>query len=726
MPELLIELFCEEIPARMQRQAAADFARLLGDALRPLGAPSFATSHGPRRIATVGEVTAATEATATQERGPRANAPAAALAGFLKKHGAAQEQLRQEGDYWVLEKSAPAIAAEALIARELPGVIRKLPWPKSMRWGGSGDFTFARPLRRVLCLFDGRVVHVPDLPAGLAAGDVTEGHRFLHPGIIKVASHTEYGARLREACVIVDAEERKRLISEGSTRVAGEVGLSVVEDAGLLEEVAGLMEWPVPMLGRIDAQFMDLPPEVLRTSMRVNQRYFATTYADGKPAPHFVVIANVPGSDGGAAIVAGNERVLRARFSDARFFWDQDRKQPLAAFLPKLATVTFHAKLGSLRDKVSRLPPLALSLGNAAFPDHFLGAIALPEAVRSAAELCKADLATGMVGEFPELQGIIGSYYVVPEGGLGVAGDLTSIAQAIREHYAPRGPSDPCPTHKVTVLVSLADKLDTLVGFFGIDERPTGSGDPFGLRRAAIGIIRLVVENMLRLDLTEMIFEAFKLHREQQSEDAAKSFGLVVASDVMQSGFRPNSQLLLPPLHQAFSVGVLNFLADRLRVKLRDEGARHDILSAILARGVDSDFVRLLARVDALERMLGTGDGANLLAAYKRAANILRIENRKDGPHEGRVDISILVEPAEIDLASQIELNVAEMQRELAQEEFLRAMFALAALRPKVDAFFDAVTVNSPDPKLRANRLRLLASLCKAMDDIADFSKIEG
>jgi glycyl-tRNA synthetase beta chain len=715
MPELLIELFCEEIPARMQARAAADFARLMGDALAPLGKVVAQPFHGPRRIGFVAaDVAAATAASTTTERGPRANAPPAALAGFLKKHAATQEQLRQDGDYWVLEKSAPAIAAPALIGQVLSGVLEKLPWPKSMRWGGSGAFTFARPLRRVLCLFDGAVVPVAALPAGLHAGNITEGHRFLAPAPITVASFAEYVVKLRDACVVVDAEERKRLILAGAEKIAADAGLRLVEDAGLLEEVAGLVEWPVPMLGRIDDAFMDLPPEVLRTSMRVNQRYFATTRADGSPAPHFVVIANVPGSDGGKAIVAGNERVLRARFSDARFFWDTDRKQKLDAFLPKLESVTFHAKLGTQAQRVARIAALAERIA------PLVGADAAQ--ARRAAELCKADLATGMVGEFPDLQGLMGSYYAR-------AAEGDAVADAIRDHYAPRGPSDPVPTAPVSVAVALADKLDQLAGFFAVGEQPTGSGDPYGLRRAALGVIRLVRENGLRVDLSAPLDTAHGLllgSLANNSLDQMRAVEQQMAAAGVEGELTASPPFNLPS-KTSLRVDLLDFLADRLRVKLREEGARHDILAAILARGVDPDLVRLLARVEALAAMLETEDGKNLLAAYKRAANILRIEEKKDGcSYQGPADPKMLALPAETALHAALAQAGPIIDAALAAEDFSQAMEAMASLRQPLDTFFADVTVNAPETELRVNRLNLLGALREKFDRVADFQKIEG
>jgi glycyl-tRNA synthetase beta chain len=746
MPELLIELFCEEIPARMQRAAAQDFLRLMTEACAAEGLvlEGAAAHHGPRRITLVAEAPAATEAVRDEKRGPAVSAPEAARTGFIRSVGGPVELVAEVSaavaanstfpfvssvsaspglfvavpakrePYIGAQIERPGRAAAEVIGAALPAVLRKLPWPKSMRWGGAGDFTFARPLRRVLCIFDGAVVPVPDLPAGLAAGDLTEGHRFLHPGTIRVSSRAHYVARLRDACVIVDAEERKHLISEGAARVASEAGLRVVDDAGLLDEVTGLVEWPCPLLGRIDAQFMDLPPEVLRTSMRVNQRYFACVRPDGSPAPHFVVIANVPGSDRGAAIVAGNERVLRARFSDARFFWDQDRKVPLEAFLPRLESVTFHAKLGTQAQRVARLEVLAERIAPLVGADATLA--------RRAARLCKADLATGMVGEFPELQGVMGSYYAR------LRSEDAAVADAVRDHYAPRGPSDAVPSAPVTVALALADKLDQLAGFFSVGEKPTGSGDPFGLRRAALGVIRLVRENGLRLDVAATIEPSLRmlarqemLARASQARAAARALTELTgdeASTAVSGGF---------PALQSVPPDLLDFLADRLRVQLRAEGKRHDILSAILAKGTDPDLLLLLARAEALEAMLATDDGLNLLAGYKRATNILRIEEKRDGAaFPGTIDPACLTDPAEQALAAALATAQPRITEALAAEDFAGAMAAMASLRHPIDTFFDQVTVNAPETTLRQNRLNLLAQLRSTFSQVADFSKIEG
>ena len=675
MPELLIELFCEEIPARMQARAAEDFARLMGEACATegLALAEIAAYGGPRRLTLVAQAPAATASLREERRGPRVDAPAKAIEGFLAGAGVEPEALEKRdtgrGVYYFLSIERPGRPAAAVIGAALPAVLRKFPWPKSMRWGGAGDFTFVRPLRRILCLFDGAVVALDDAPAGLVAGNLTEGHRFLAPAPFAVDSFAHYRRRLREACVVVDAAERRQLIRDGAIAAAKAAGVVLVEDAALLDELAGLVEFPCPLLGRIDDAFMDLPAEVLRTSMRVNQRYFATVFPDGRPAPFFVLIANIPGSDGGAAIVAGNERVLRARFSDARFFWDSDRREPLDAYLPKLESVVFHAKLGTQAQRVARLEALAEEIAPLVGANRALA--------RRAAELAKADLATGMVGEFPELQGVMGSYYARASEG-------DAVADAIRDHYAPRGPNDAVPSAPVTIAVALADKLDQLGGFFAAGEKPTGSGDPFGLRRAALGVVRLVRENGLRLDLRRL-------------------------------------------LGDAAGAEVLDFLAERLRVQLRAEGKRHDILAAILARGTDPDLVRLLARTAALEAMLGTEDGKNLLAGYRRAANILRIEEKRDGRRfRGEVEAAELADPAEQALDRALAAAEAAIGPALAAENFTAAMAAMAELRHPIDQFFEQVTVNAPEKSLRENRLNLLARLRATFDQVADFSRIEG
>jgi glycyl-tRNA synthetase beta chain len=686
MADLLLEVFSEEIPARMQRQAADNLARLLGDALAPLAPTNARTLYGPRRIAWLGQVAAEVPAAAVSERGPKLAAPEQALAGFLRKHGATKEDLREDGGYWLLEKTVAARPAAALIAEALPTLLRRFPWPKSMRWGGTSQFTWVRPLRRILCVLDGAVVPFSlasgdDDGHGLVSGDLTEGHRFMAPGVIRITSNAQYEGSLRDSCVIADASERRARVAEGIAERAASAGYSVVPDEGLLDEVAGLVEWPVALLGRIDAQFMDLPPEVRQVSMRVNQRYFALTDAEGNPAPAFVFAANIAASDGGAAIIAGNERVLRARLSDARHFWDLDRRESLKSRVEALKKVTFHAKLGSQYDRVGRLARLADHVAQSLDGDW--------RRAFHAATLAKADLTTGMVGEFPELQGIMGGYYALHDG------EPPEVAAAIRDHYAPKGPSDAVPTAPVSVAVALADKIDLLAQFFAIDEKPTGSGDPYALRRAALGIIRIVRENGLRLPLRPEIHSALSDTR---------------ADDDRKASVREE---------------VLAFIVERLRVQLRTEGRRHDVLAAAFAAANDDDLTRLLRRADAVEALLGTAEGADLLAAYRRATNILRIEERKGPLGLGPVDTSMLEEDAEKVLNTVLDEADTAVTKALADEDFANAMTKLALIRPAVDAFFEGVTVNSETSTLRSNRLRLLKRLGSLTDRAADFSRLE-
>ena len=682
MPELFLELFSEEIPARMQTRAAADLARLLGEALAALQPDGVRTFSGPRRLALVAAVQPGQAASSVVERGPRRSAPEAALAGFLRKHGAMREQVSEEGEYWVLTKTSPTVDAATLIAQALPGLLRRFPWPKSMRWGDGSAFTWVRPLRRILCLLDGQVVpfelaQAGDSGHGLRAADLTEGHRFHAPGAFRVASFGDWEMGLRGRRVITDAGERRRMVADGIERIAAAEGLRVVADDGLLDEVAGLVEWPVPLLGRIDDAYMDLPAEVMQVSMRVNQRYFALRTPTGQAAPRFAFAANIEASDGGAAIIAGNERVLRARFSDARHFWDLDRRTRLADRVAALDGVTFHAKLGSQGDRAKRLVRLAGHLA------PLVGANRVQ--AERAALLAKADLTAGMVGEFPELQGVMGGYYARHDG------EPEAVADAVRDHYAPRGPNDPVPTAPVAIAVALADKIDQLAAFFAIGEAPSGSGDPFALRRAALGVIRIIRENRLRLPLLELFHEA---------------------------------EVDLPA--EVPSQALLEFIADRLRVQLRAEGERYDVLAAVFAAGADDDLVRLLARTAAVTAFLASPEGADLLTGARRAANILRIEDKKDGPHRGEINAELLREPAEQGLDAALAQTGAEVAELIGRENFTGAMGALALLRPKLDAFFEQVTVNAPDPGLRENRLRLLARVGAAMNRAADFSRIEG
>jgi glycyl-tRNA synthetase beta chain len=683
MPEFFLELFGEEIPARMQQRGAADLARLVMEALAPLRPVEAGSFYGPRRIALALTVEASVAESRSSERGPRVSAPEQALAGFLRKHAASPEALRQEGEFWVLDKLTPGVDAASLIAGVMPGLLRRFPWPKSMRWGGTSLFTWVRPLRRIVAVLDGAIVPFDlrdgaDDGHGLASGNLSEGHRFLSPGAFEVRSCAQWQSELRARHVIPDAGERRAAITAGIARLAAARQLSVVADPGLVDEVAGLVEWPVPLLGRIDDAYMSLPAEVMQVSMRVNQRYFALRDAEGRAAPWFAFVANIAAADGGATIVAGNERVLRARFSDARHFWDLDRTRTLDSRVAALDAVTFHAKLGSQGARVARLERLAAHIAPLVGAD--------PAQAARAARLAKADLTTGMVAEFPELQGVMGGYYARHDG------EPDAVADAVRDHYAPKGPSDPIPTGPVSIAVALADKLDVLAGFFAIGEKPTGSGDPYALRRAALGVIRIIRDHRLRLALRAL---------------------LAVAGETQPA-----------PLHVE---DLLAFLAERLRVQLRAEGARHDVLSAVLTLGLDDDFVRILDRANSIVDLLDTQDGSFLIAATRRVNNILRIAEQKDETsYSGQVQPSYFGNPVEGQLNDKITEVEHDILLNVENGQFQQANSALTSLIAPIDAFFDAVTINLQDPNVRSNRLALLSRVRATTNLVADFSKIEG
>lgn len=694
MSELLLELLSEEIPARMQARAADDLKRLVLDGLQKAGlAYSGASAYAtPRRLALVVEGLPERQPDVDEEKkGPKVGAPDQAIAGFLKANGLAsidQAEVRDtdKGPVYFAVRHVTGKPTAEVLPDLLIEAIRACPWPKSMRWAGS--FRWVRPLHGILAMFDGEpLAGALDLGNGGAVtfGDTTRGHRFLAPEPFRVSDFADYEAKLRTAKVILDREERKALIADEAAKLAKAEKLALKDDPALLDELAGLVEWPQVLLGRIDAAFMDLPPEVLTTSMRSHQKYLALVDRDGTLADRFAFVANLPARKGSKRydnIVAGNERVLRARLADARFFWDQDRKHTLASHVPALSQMVFHAQLGSLDAKVDRMQALATELARR-MPDADV------DRVRSAARLAKADLTTGMVGEFPELQGIMGRYYALADG------EHPDVAEAIAEHYAPLGPNDRCPSAPVSVAVALADKIDTLVGFWAIGEPPTGSKDPYALRRAALGVIRLIVENGLRLPLTPVIEQARTLYRD-----------------------------LAGP---AITGSLLEFFADRLKVALKDRGVRHDLISAVFALGGEDDLVRILARVEALQDFLNSEDGENLLTAYKRAENIVRIEEKRDqssyrtGPRS-----DILVDPVEKTLAAQLDEATSGAKEALGTEEFSLAMEAMAKLRRPVDEFFDHVTVNTEDTDLRANRLRLLSAIGDTLGQVADFSRIEG
>lgn len=695
MPELLLELLSEEIPARMQARAAEDLKRLVCERLRKAQltwerADAFVT---PRRLALVVQGLPDRQPDVVEERkGPRVGSPEKAIQGFLQAAGLAsleEAEVREtaKGSFYFATRTRPGAATPDIISGVLGGLISSFPWPKSMRWG-SGAVRWVRPMQNIMAMFEGAPVPFELTLANddpLSATTQTTGHRFLAPGWFEVRDFADYRAKLRQAKVIVDPFERRRLILEEARRLAAAEGLRLRDDEALLDEVTGLVEWPVPMLGSIDPKFMDVPPGVLVTAMRTHQKYFSLLDDDGNLAPRFVLVANTEATDGGSAIVAGNERVLRARLSDAKFFWDEDRKRTLESRVPKLAERVFHAKLGSDLRRTERLVALARVLAPLCGAD--------PELAARAAWLCKADLTTAMVGEFPELQGIMGRYYARHDS------ETAEVADAIADHYSPQGPSDRCPAAPVSIAIALADKLDTLAGFFAIGEQPTGSKDPFALRRAALGVLRIVIENRLRLHLRSLTARALDAYPPTVTDDRATQ----VVDDL------------------------LAFFADRLKVHLRERGVRHDLIAAAFAGGAEDDIVRLLARVDALRDFLITDDGANLLVAYRRASNIVRIEENKDGTvYNGEADEGLLEEQQEIDLYRSLAEARAGIGRALSGERFGEAMSALAELRAPVDAFFDHVTVNCTNSRLRVNRLRLLSQIRSALERVADFSQIEG
>ncbi|OIQ94533.1 glycine--tRNA ligase beta subunit [mine drainage metagenome] len=689
MAEFLLELLSEEIPARMQARAAEDLARLVGEGLKKAGLSvercrTFAT---PRRLTLVIDgLPEATPDVAEERRGPRVGAPAQALEGFLKGAGLTLEQCEQrdtgKGVFYFAQLRKPGQPTAALLRTVVEQVLADFPWPKSMRWGAHA-VRWVRPLQSILALFGGQVVPVSFGP--VTAGDSTVGHRFLSPARFSVRDFADYAARLAAAEVMLDPAARSQAILAQAEAAARAEGFALRPDEGLLAEVAGLVECPVVLAGSIDATFMDVPDEVLITSMRSHQKYFSLLKADGRLANRFLVVSNMKTADGGKAIVAGNERVLRARLSDAKFFWDTDRKHRLESRLPKLAERLYYARLGTMQDKVERVAALARHL------TFYIDGAAVEPTVR-AARLAKADLSSEMVGEFPELQGVMGRYYALNDG------EAPEVAEAIAEHYAPQGPNDRCPTAPVSVAVALADKLDSLVGFFAIDEKPTGSKDPFALRRAALGVIRLILENGLRLPLLAFFKLAHGGYTVPLAQDADKT-----AADLMA------------------------FFADRLTVALREQGVRHDLIAALLAQGGEDDLVRLSAKVAALKDFVASEDGANLLIAYRRAANIVRIEEKKDGKaQDGALEAALLAEPEEQALAQALASVKPAVEAALAAEQYGTAMAELARLRRPVDAFFDKVTVNCEAADTRANRLRLLGLIGGIMEEIADFAQVEG
>jgi glycyl-tRNA synthetase beta chain len=706
MPELLLELFSEEIPARMQSKAADDLKAIITNALVEAGLTyEGAQVHAtPRRLVLSVEGLNTKAADTSEERkGPRIDAPQPAIDGFLKSTGLRLDQLTiqedKKGKSYIAIIKKSGRAATDVIAEIVPHMVRNFPWPKSMRWG-SGTLRWIRPLQSILCTFDGEVV--PFEVEGIKSGNTTFGHRFLSRGAIEARRFDDYAGSLHKAHVIVDANARMETNKADAKNLAFAQGLDMIEDEALLKEVAGLVEWPVVLMGSFDKNYLNVPEEVIITTIKNNQKCFCLRGKDGKLSNHYLLVANTIASDGGKTIIHGNNKVIAARLSDAKFFWDQDRKVKLEDLLPKLDAITFHAKLGSQGERIKRIEALAGEIAKTIGADI--------EKSKLAARLAKADLVTSMVGEFPELQGLMGRYIALEQG------VDPEVADALRDHYKPQGPSDSIPMSKVGQAVALADKLDTLVGFWAIDEKPTGSKDPFALRRAALGVVRIAVDMNVRLRLVSLI---------GPHED-------VVAKDMLSnmSGTRGHMKAMRPWGYEQVSnilFELLNFFADRLKVYLKDKGARHDLIDAVFALGGQDDLLMVVRRVEALSKFLETDDGKNLLAGVKRAANILRIEEKKDNKkYSGDVNRDQLIKGEEKALHSAISQASALARKAVEHEDFEGAMKAIAKLRVPVDEFFEGVIVNDKDATFRENRLRLLNRIREATAEVADFSKIEG
>jgi glycyl-tRNA synthetase beta chain len=811
MPDLLLELLSEEIPARMQAKARTDLARLLTEQLAAAGlkADAIETYATPRRLALIARgLPLGTPAVSEELKGPRSSAPPQALEGFLRKTGLTQDQLEDRGGIWFARIEKPGRATTDVLADAIPAIVRAFPWPKSMRWGAASITTesprWVRPLQGIVAMLDEELI---DFEIGdVRSSAATIGHRFHHPGRITLAGASDYLEKLRACHVIVDQDERAQIIREGAAALAAEAGLTLVPDEGLVLENAGLTEWPVPLLGRFDEAFLEVPREVIQLTMRTNQKYFACVrapakagalaaeapdgsspalrpspeHAGGDLAPAFICVANIAATDGGTRIVAGNQKVLAARLSDARFFWEQDLKIPLEQQAAKLSQIVFHEKLGTVADKVDRVAKLArwlveegivtsspsrlregLGEGLSAGPlDQTVPPPTPPASGRGelaalaerAARLCKADLVTQMVGEFPELQGLIGGYLAAAQG------EDPQVASAIRDHYKPVGQGDAVPTDLVTVAVSLADKLDTLVAFFAAGEQPTGSKDPYAIRRATLAVLSLIQANSLRVSMIPALSRAADPVLDDLLEEPYRS--AYKAEELVQHGFNSREPFLKNPAEVMgagayFRTNVLlglpslgGFFADRLKVQQREAGVRHDLIDAVFALGGEDDLVRLLARVRALQAFVETPEGADLLAGYKRAANILKKEGwgqtssaaqaeaqesapldpglRRGAADFDPVPLSYAPEPAETALVAALDSAEPAAAAAIEQEDFQGAMRALATLRSPVDAFFTEVTVNDPDQDKRAARLDLLARMRDAVHRVADFSRIEG
>ncbi len=762
MADFLLELLSEEIPARMQAKARADLERLFVAQLNDAGlkASDITVYSTPRRLALIAkDLPDQTEAVSEEAKGPPEGAPDQAVDGFCRKNGVTRDQLevrdvKGRATYFAVINK-PGRATSDVLSEAVPAIIKAFPWPKSMRWGEASLSTeslrWVRPLSGIVAILGDDLVECEI--DGVTSGYETVGHRFHHDGVVTIGNAGDYAEKLRACHVLVDQAEREAIVREGAAKAAADGGLELVADEGLVIENAGLTEWPVPLLGGFDPAFLDVPEEVIQLTARVNQKYFICRDKSGKLAPNFICTANIDASDGGKAIVAGNEKVLAARLSDAKFFWELDQKTALEDHAKKLSNIVFHEKLGTVADKVERVAKLAewlVSLEGNGFYQSSPGDTLHGE-VSEAARLCKADLVTEMVGEFPDLQGLMGGYYAEKQG------KSEAVANAIRDHYKPVGQGDEVPTNPVTVAVSLADKLDTLFQFFLIKERPTGSKDPFALRRAAIAVGRLIDENEIRVGLKEILDFCGDLEdRHFANVEYWLSKYNCSNDDLVEGGFADNLDAILnePDLYSGMLFGlqqgnardgVIEFLIDRLKVQQREAGVRHDLIDAVFALGGEDDLVRLLARVNALQAFVETPDGENLLAGYKRAANILKKESAPGADPEPRVEgaaatlgsassaehgsvktLSYTPEKAEKALIDALDAAQPDVTAAIEAEEFEKAMTALANLRAPIDQFFEDVTVNDSDADKREARLALLARFRAAVHQVADFSKIEG
>ena len=748
MPDLLLEFLSEEIPARMQARAAEDLRKLVTDRLVEQGltydgANAFAT---PRRLAlTVHGIPAKQPDVKEEKKGPRVGAPDNAIAGFLKAAGLksiseAKVQPDKKGDFYIAVIDRPGRSAIDVINDILHATIATFPWPKSMRWGAGsakpGSLSWVRPLHSIVATFGPETEDPEVVPLdidGIKGGNKTQGHRFMAPDEIEVRRFDDYVAKLEKARVVLDPGRRADMILADAKNLAFAQGFELVEDEGLLAEVAGLVEWPVTLMGTFDQAFLTIPDEVIRATIRNNQKCFVLRDPQtAKLVNKFILVANEEAADGGKAIIAGNERVIRARLSDAKFFYETDLKSRLEDRLPKFEQIVFHEKLGTQAERIARIAALAVEIAPSVK--------AKTAKAERAAQLCKADLLTEVVGEFPELQGLMGRYYAEAQG------EDEAVAHAIEDHYKPKGPDDLVPGDRVAIAVALADKVDTLVGFWAIDEKPTGSKDPYALRRAALGVIRIVIENELRLPLRALFWRHFgsvardealastitMLHplNEQIAKISASDIELAVKLEVLVS--EKTKQVAKPLLVQAHTYlqqthDLITFFADRLKVQLREQGARHDLVDAVFSLSGQDDLLMIVRRVEALGKFLDSDDGKNLLAGYKRATNIIRIEEKKDKrEYTGAPDTKRYQLPEEKALAEVVDVAKKEASAAVAKEDFAAAMRAMAKLRPRVDDFFDKVTVNVDDKALRENRLKLLNEIREATRTVADFSKIEG